>query len=195
MADDPNQAMSTTKRSDEFREWDQKADRLTAELREERNKWGRQFRSLIFRRKLWQTAVVISTSISTGLAGYLVNQNTPFEWRLALAIIVAIAGAVSAVRDAWQVNEAADDARDRYLEIKTLATELERVRFEVAGLTRESETLPRLRGSVEHVRSRLDEISDDLPTMPRKPLPKSASAGQSTSQPLKTSEQDGGSSS
>jgi hypothetical protein len=159
---DGNSQGSIIPRSPEFRDWDKKARDLAVELNAERSRWGAIYRKLILKRKIWQTAVVISTSISTGLAGYLVNQQTPFEWRLALAIIVAIAGAVSAVRDAWQINQAADDARDRYSEVKLLAADLEKVRFEVAGQTRESDALPKLRGSVEHVLGQLQEIRDDL---------------------------------
>jgi hypothetical protein len=165
MNNDALGAGNNIQRSPEFNEWDQKARALATELATERNRWGNTYRKLIVRRKIWQTAVVISTSVSTGLAGYLVNQDTPFQWRLALAIIVAIAGAVSSVRDAWQVNEAADDARDRYSEVKALAAELEKVRFDVAGQTRESDTLPKLRGSVQHVVERLQVLKDDLPAV------------------------------
>jgi hypothetical protein len=162
MNENAQTAHSVISRSPEFEEWDGKARALANELAAERNRWGNTYRQLIVRRKIWQTVVVISTSVSTGLAGYLVNQETPFQWRLALAIIVAVAGAISAVRDAWQVNEATDNARDRYYEVKTLAGELEKVRFDVAGQIRDSETLPKLRGTVQHVIERLQELQDDL---------------------------------
>jgi hypothetical protein len=148
--------------SDEYLKLVNQADQLREELKNQRERIGRQFRQLHARRRWWQTFVVISTSISTGLAGYMAQQDIPIVGRFGLAVVVALSGAVAAIRDAWQVNEALDDAKGRYSEVRELAFELEKARYDAEGSAGEEDRLSKFGPAVRHVQTMLDNLSDDL---------------------------------
>jgi len=142
------------------------SNQLQSRLKIEQTGMGDRYRKLLRHRKWWQTAVVLSTSLSTALAGYMAQQGIELSWRLILAVVVALTGAVAAVRDAWQVSEALEDAKERYTEVKSLLADLERARYTAEGRTRLEEQLGILGPVVRHIRARIDAISDDLTELP-----------------------------
>jgi hypothetical protein len=140
----------------------QQAEALEIRIRDERTKLAARYRKLRGNRKFWQTAVVLSSSLSTGLAGYMAQQGIALSGRLVLAVVVAIAGAVAAIRDAWRVNEEADDAKERYAELRVLSFELSKAKYEAAGMIRPDDRAVKLAPVNAHVQSRLDDLADEL---------------------------------
>src|SRR5947207_13074840 len=152
--------------AEEYQALRESAVEIQKQMREVRAKLGGNYRSLLRSRKLWQTLVVLATSLSTGLAGYLAqagaNATKDDYLRLVLAVVVALTGAVAAVRDAWQVNEALDDAKERYSAVKLALLDLERATYEADGLSRDEERLGKLGPAVRHAQARLEDLSDEL---------------------------------
>ena len=138
------------------------AVKLQTHLRECRLETGDKLRGLQKKQKIWQTCVVLSTSLSTGLAGYTAQEGLSISWRMVLAIVVAVSGAVAAVRDAWRVNQTLDETKERYAEIHALLSKLEEDLYEAEGKARPDEKLGLLRRAIRHAEAKLKNIGDDL---------------------------------
>ena len=138
------------------------AEGLEQRIKSERASLASRYRKLRGHRKLWQTAVVLSSSLSTGLAGYMAQKDIALSWRLVLAVVVAIAGAVAAIRDAWRVNEDVDDAKERYAELRDLSFELSTAKYEAEGMSRSDDRAVKLAPVIKHVKTGLDNLSDEL---------------------------------
>jgi hypothetical protein len=160
--------MSDAPPQTEFQKLSARAVAVRNQLNARKVEVGGQYHSLLRARKWWQTFVVLGAALSTGLAGYIANSSGPVEGpveidlRLLLAVIVALAGAIAAVRDAWQVSENVDDARQRYVEIKELLSELEVSIYEAEGFNRDEDRLKTLGPMVRRAEARLIDLSDNF---------------------------------
>lgn len=141
-----------------------KANELRRKLRGMRGELAAQFRKRKFNQKIWQTVIVIAAALSTALASYQVADNTADQHGylgLGLAIVVAITGVAAAIRDAWQVNESLEDARERYTECGRLLADVDKALFDFEGANRQEDKY-KLPPFVRYVEKRVQDVDDDL---------------------------------
>ena len=147
------------------------ANDLLNRLTQRRSELAAEYRSRRRGRNVWQTFVIIATSASTAMAGYLAQDKLSFELRLTLAIIVAVAGALATIRDAWQVNEVLSEVQDRFQSVKSMITQLEGALIQAGRLEgpyKANALLP----AIDIVRAQIGALDDPIGSVAKGPAPK-----------------------
>jgi hypothetical protein len=158
----------------EYEQHLKEASELKALLKQQREQLANRYQQRRRWGNIWQTVVVLATALSTALAGYQAHDGIDIRERLLLAIIVALTGTVTAIRDAWRVSEMLNDARERYSEIRLVWQDLDKALFQADRASTDEDRL-RLGVAVRYARSRYDDIADELaditPPPAKKELP------------------------